>query len=391
MKQFSAQYIFTNSGKPLKRGIITTDDEGVILDIEDTGGMTSERRAVKFYNGIIVPGFVNCHSHLELAHLKGSATKGTGLGDFIQQVRSNRESSYESIIDASEKADQELSKEGVVICADICNNDSSIAVKQKSRIKYINLLEVFGIDPAKAEKRVNEIIKVAEKFNILGLPYYIVPHAVYSTSAPLFRLIREKTSENKVTSLHFMETEGEIDFISSHKGSIAQSYFKSGLMPENPVTVRSHEDAVLSEITPAGNLILVHNTFADRSTVDRVNSRGNTFWCLCPGSNLYIENKLPDLNMLREAGCEIVIGTDSLASNDKLSILRELKILQDNFPDVSVEELIKWATINGAKALRENQRFGSIETGKRPGLLLLGDMDLINLRLLPGTTVSRLI
>ena len=95
--------------------------------------------------------------------------------------------------------------------------------------------------------------------------------------------------------------------------------------------------------------------------------------------------------MLREAGCEIVIGTDSLASNDKLSILRELKILQDNFPDVSVEELIKWATINGAKALRENQRFGSIETGKRPGLLLLGDMDLINLRLLPGTTVSRLI
>ena len=188
-----------------------------------------------------------------------------------------------------------------------------------------------------------------------------------------------------------METEGEIEFISHRKGSIAQSYLKSGLMPDKPVMVRSHEDAVLNEITQAGNLILVHNTFAARSTVDSVNSRGNTYWCLCPGSNLYIENKLPDINMLREAGCEIVIGTDSLASNDKLSIIEELKIIQENFPEFSLAELIKWATLNGARALMENQRFGSIEPGKRPGLLLIRDMDLANLRLLPGTTVSRLI
>ena len=87
--------------------------------------------------------------------------------------------------------------------------------------------------------------------------------------------------------------------------------------------------------------------------------------------------------MLSEAGCEIVTGTDSLASSDKLSILSELKILQDNFPRLSLEELIKWATINGARALGETVNFGSIEPGKKPGLLLLSNMDLINLRLLP--------
>ncbi len=391
MKQFSAQYIITNSGNPLKRGIITTDDDGIILDIEDTKGSLTERRSVEFYNGIIVPGFVNCHSHLELSHLKGSAMKGLGLGDFIQQVRTTRESSYEAITESSEKADKELGREGVVLCADICNNDTTAEVKLKSSISYINLLEVFGIDPAKAEKRLYEISRTAEKFDNLRLPYYFVPHAVYSTSAPLFRLVKEKSSENKVTSIHFMETEGEIEFIRYHKGMIAQSYLKSGLMPDKPLTVRSHEDAVLNEITQAGNLILVHNTFAARSTVDIVNSRKNTYWCICPGSNLYIENKLPDIKMLHEAGCEIVIGTDSLASNDRLSLLGELKIIQENFPEFSLAELIKWATINGARALKENQTYGSIEPGKRPGLLLIRDMDLKNLRLLPGTTVSRLI
>ena len=391
MKQFSAQYIITNTGNPLKRGIIITDDDGIILDIADTGGSLSEKGAVEFYNGIIVPGFVNCHSHLELAHLKGAAPKGSGLGDFIQQVRTNRDVSHESITLASEKADKELFKEGVVLCADICNTDTTAEIKHKSPVEYISLLEVFGIDPSKAAKRFNEIVKASEKFNQLGLPYYIVPHAVYSTSAPLFNLIKERSSENKVTSIHFMETEGEREFLSFHTGTIAQSYLKSGLMPDNPVTVKSHEDAALNEITLSGNLILVHNTFAVRSVIDRVMSRGNTYWCLCPASNLYIENKLPDLKMLREAGCKIVIGTDSLASNDSLSILRELKILQDNFPDVTLDELIRWATINGAKALMEHQRFGSIEPGKRPGLLLIRDMDLLNLRLLPETKVSRLI
>jgi cytosine/adenosine deaminase-related metal-dependent hydrolase len=284
-----------------------------------------------------------------------------------------------------------MTGEGIVLCADICNNDSTFGIKLDSRIKYINLIEVFGIDHAKAGKRIDEINKTAEKCRSFGLPCYITPHAVYSTSLPLFRLIRDLTEDNKVTSIHFMETEGEKEFITDKTGTIAQSYLKSGLMPENPQTVKSHADAVLNEMTLSGNLLLVHNTFADKSTIESVNKRGNTFWCLCPGSNIYIENKLPPVTMLREAGCKIVTGTDSLGSNDKLSILHEMKLLQDSFPSVSLEELTEWATINGARALGEAESFGSIETGKKPGLLLLKDLDLVNLKLMPGTSVSKLI
>ena len=155
--------------------------------------------------------------------------------------------------------------------------------------------------------------------------------------------------------------------------------------PENIVT------AILDQVTPSGSLILVHNTFSDRETVRQILKRGNTFWCLCPNANLYIENKVPPAVMLSSEGCEIVIGTDSLASNHKLSILSELKTLQSYFPSLKLEEMIRWATINGAKALGEEQSYGKIEPGKKPGLLLLENLDLQKLRLLPETTVKRLV
>jgi cytosine/adenosine deaminase-related metal-dependent hydrolase len=162
-------------------------------------------------------------------------------------------------------------------------------------------------------------------------------------------------------------------------------------LPLHLETVKSLSDAVMSEITPAGNLMLVHNTFADRDTINTIRQRKSLFWCLCPNSNLYIENELPPLKMLIDEGCEIVIGTDSLASNNSLSILSELKTLQNNFPSVTLEELVRFGTHNGALALGEEDRYGTIETGKNPGLLLIQNVDLVNMKLLPESYVSRLV
>jgi cytosine/adenosine deaminase-related metal-dependent hydrolase len=144
-------------------------------------------------------------------------------------------------------------------------------------------------------------------------------------------------------------------------------------------------------VTSSGNLILVHNTYADINTIREIQKRRNTWWCLCPNSNLYIENKIPPVDLLKSQGCKIVLGTDSLASNKKLSILSEMKTLQYHFPSVTLEELVRWATINGAEALGEETKFGKIEPGMKPGLLLLENLDLVNLKLLPETLVTRLI
>jgi cytosine/adenosine deaminase-related metal-dependent hydrolase len=391
MKRFSAQYIITNSGPPLKRAMITTEDDGTIFSIEDTGGNLEEKHSLEFYNGIIIPGFVNCHCHLELSHMKGFIAQGSSLKEFIEQVINTRNNNSKNIIPSAYSADNEMYNEGIVLCADICNTSLSFNIKKESRISYINLLEVFGIDAEKASLLMGEIIKVAETAEEMNLPFSMVPHSVYSMSLSLIRLLREKNDNNKITSIHFMETSGEKDFLENHSGPFMDSSRLSGLIPSGLETVKSHADAVLNEITLSGNLILVHNTFADRDTIRKIMERKNLFWCLCPNSNIYIENKIPPVDLLIEEYCEIVIGTDSLASNNKLSILEELKTLQLNFPTVSIEELVRWATINGAKALGEEARFGKIESGKKPGLLLIQNVDLINMKLLPESFVTRLI
>ena len=389
MKKFSAQYIFTNTGCPLKRGIITVDDNGVIVDVEDTNGLLTEKHSVEFYNGVIVPGFVNCHCHLELSHLKGKIDEGKGLGNFIEQIIKLRDSNLNNIKNAAE-ADTAMFKEGISLCADVCNNSSTFPIKKNSRIKYINLLETFGLDSSKAQDRIDEIIRASEVSANLHIPHNFVPHAVYSTSLALFRLLKQLSHANRVTSIHFMESEGENEMLTSNSGSIASTYSKAGRMPAFAELAKNHTDAVLNEITSSGNLILIHNTFITKDILRSVNKRANLFLCLCPASNIYIEEKLPPVYLLKKETKNIVIGSDSLASNKKLSIFEELKILQSHFPDITFEELINWATINGAIALGEEETFGTIESGKAPGLILISNMDMEKMRLKPESFVTRL-
>ncbi len=391
MKRFSAQYIITNLTKPLKRAVITTEDDGTVISVEDMEGDLREIHSLEFYNGIIIPGFVNCHCHLELSHMKGTITPGGGLGKFLNKVSSERQDNNENIISSALSADDDMYRSGTVLCADICNTSITFNIKKDSSIAYINLLEVFGVDPEKAKMRMDEIIKLATTAREMNIPHYLVPHTAYTMSLPLFRLLKDKSDLNRITSIHFMETKGEVDFLKNHSGPLFESFKKSGLLPSRLETVKDHTEAILKELTLSGNLILVHNTFVDKKSLDSIKERANLFWCLCPNSNVFIENKMPPLSLLLQEECEIVIGTDSLASNTSLDILEELKTLQLNFPSVSINELVRWATLNGARALGEEKRYGTIKEGTKPGLLLLQNVDLLNMKLQPDSYITRLI
>jgi len=192
MKRFTAQFIITNSGPSLKRGIITTEDDGTIISVEDTAGELEEKHSTEFYNGIIIPGFVNCHCHLELSHMKGGTSKGSGLGSFIEEIRSYRNRNNDNILTSAYSADKSMFSEGIVLCADVCNTSDTFNVKKESMIRYISLIEVFGLDPDKAESRIIEILDIAETARDLGLQYSLVPHSVYSISLTLLRLLKMK-------------------------------------------------------------------------------------------------------------------------------------------------------------------------------------------------------
>ena len=391
MKRFSAQYIITGTGSILKRGIITTDDEGLITDVTDTGGSLPELQNTAFYNGIISPGFVNCHCHLELSAMKGMLPGKQGLGKFIRDVRDKRTMAADKLKHAR-IADREMYDSGISACADICNTPDTFRIKDESALVYLNLLEVFGIDPGRIEKRLQDITLLKGEASGYRTSSYIVPHSLYSLSSGLLVELLKITRENRVTSIHFMESDAEKEFLSHCTGSIAESYKSMGITGEMLTDrVRDHISGILSMVTLSGNLLLVHNTFSGSEEIDRVMERGNTFWCLCPSSNIYIENSLPPVQLLRDRGAKIVLGTDSLASNSRLSILEEMKLIASGNRGIPLGEIIIWATANGAEALDLSESLGTIETGKRPGLVLLENISLEDMALTPEVTARRLI
>ncbi|MBN2758462.1 MAG: amidohydrolase family protein, partial [Bacteroidales bacterium] len=135
--------------------------------------------------------------------------------------------------------------------------------------------------------------------------------------------------------------------------------------------------------------LLVHNTFSTENDIEKANAYfENLFFALCPNANLYIEDKLPDISMLCKEKQSLTIGTDSLASNHKLSVLDEMKTISQNFPEINFSEILKWATLNGAKALGFDNEIGSLEIGKSPGINLISNFDYKNLKLLKESKIK---
>src|SRR5690554_2676383 len=146
MRKIAAQYLFPlNSKKPISKGLLILSDSGEVLDIRE---LKEEEESTEFYNGILVPGFVNSHCHIELSHLKGVFQKGTGMAGFIRQINMLRESvSKEERIAALEREMDTLYSAGVSAMADISNCEESFETKSKSKIYTRTFLEVFGSEP----------------------------------------------------------------------------------------------------------------------------------------------------------------------------------------------------------------------------------------------------
>ena len=392
MKRFAAQYTITGTGEILKRALITVDNNNVITGVDDNGGSFRETASTPFYNGVIVPGFVNCHCHLELSWMKGKIGRRQGLPGFIREVREKRPDDRPHQIKSVRQADRGMYDSGTQACVDICNAGYTFQIKEESPVRYINLLEIFGIDPLKAAKRISEIIALRKEASAFGTPYYITPHSLYSLSVPLLEKVLDMTRGNRVSSIHFMESEAEKELLENAGGPMIDSYRAMSITEEMLASrVRKHTDGIMELVTPSGNLILVHNTFISGSEIGEIMKRGNTYWCLCPRSNLYIENNVPPLDLLRDANADIVIGTDSLASNDSLNMVDELYALQQAFGDLTLADMIPWATFSGARAAGMAGSLGTIKPGLKPGLVLIENVDLVNLKLTGQSRARRLV
>ena len=397
MRKIAATYLFPIHKKPIKNGILVCSDNGEILEIIDNNGVLKEQPGLEFYSGILVPGFVNAHCHLELSHLHQKIEEKTGIGGFIGKINRLRNEETQNKERAIWGADRKMWAAGISAIGDISNSLLTLDVKQKSKIYYHTFIESFGFHPDRAERAFDLAKYLQDEFRRNGLPESIVPHSPYSVSAQLFKKIQQNAlAEKSILSIHNQESKGEEDFFKTGTGEIAnhlQHNLGIDISHWKP-TAKSSVQSILKYLPAENQLLLVHNTFTKKNDVaflKKYRSLENTFLALCPRSNLYIESTLPPVDLFRNENLQICVGTDSLASNYSLSVLEELKTLQENFPEISLEELLKWGTLNGAKSLRIQDNFGSFEVGKKPGVNLIAGVDLKQLKLTQKCKVRRIL
>lgn len=386
----SASWVYPVSVPPLENGVIALADDGTITAVLTAAEVEEQEiTGIKYYEGILVPGLINTHCHLELSHLAGKIAEHTGLPGFVQQVMQQREASSDEIEDAMIRADAEMYDNGIVAVGDISNQAISRSVKLQSGLYYHTFVEAMGFNPARAAEIIEKAGQVKDTFDPLKAT--IVPHAPYSVSEALFKeIFHTSGAENDMVSIHNQETPDENAFFEQGTGHFLKLYEFLGLdisffKPNGKSSLQTY----LPFLSTLPKTLLVHNTFTSKADLEFAGSlHANLYWCLCPNANLYIEDRLPDVQLLKDAGVKITLGTDSLASNHQLSILAEMSILQDH-KGLSFDELLLWATLNGAGFLGVDPQFGSFDSGKKPGINLIEDLD--NGRITAQTRIRRLV
>ena len=371
--KFKPQSLFTghtiiDSGN---RVVVTTKD-GTIVDIISASEAGED---IQELDGLLCPGFINAHCHLELSHLKGAIPTETGLSEFVKQIVPKRAAPAEVIEAAIEAAENEMYNNGIVAVGDICNTADTIAAKTKGKIAYYNFVEIYGLDPLLAAQKMNEGLLLQAQYEAANLRAVAIPHASYSVPSPLLELLAKNYGSHTV-SIHNQETKAENDFFEKKIGAFVDMYARVGVdldffTPTKTTSLQS----VLPYLKDATKTIWVHNSFTSESDIKALQATNtDAYWCLCPNANQYIENTMPPVQLLREQHANIVIGTDSYASNWSLNMLDELKRIQMHNSQIPLAEMLTWITSNGARALQMENKLGSIEPGKKPGLVLIKNL-----------------
>lgn len=373
-RKLTATRIFNGYQYLPEDSVLLVDENGEIIDIVPTSEAGSD---IEFFEGTLSPGFINCHCHLELSHLKGKIEKNTGLIEFLGKIMLERNASETDISSAISSAENEMLQNGIVAVGDICNNINTVPQKTKKQLYYHNFIEVAGFPKEIANARFEKILEVYYQFKKQFPNTSIVPHAPYSVSTALLQKIVDY-ADNNLICIHNQETIEETILYQKKSGGFADFYSRFNISMDSfePKGKSSLQD-ILPQFKINQPLILVHNVFTEQADVEYAQSFygdliSNLYFCLCPNANLYISNCLPDVEMLFKNNCNFVIGTDSLASNEELCIYNEINVLKKYFPFIQMEQLLQWATINGARALQVDDIYGSFEKGKTPGVLLLG-------------------
>jgi aminodeoxyfutalosine deaminase len=393
MRFITANYIFPISEPPIKEGVLTLDDMGKIIDISASRSHFT-RQQLEIHDGVLVPGFVNTHCHLELSHMKGKVQTGTTLIPFITNVVQKRAATAQIIQNAIRRAEAAMIKNGIVAVGDISNVTDTFAQKAKGKLRYYTFVEMFDfLQDAAADAeydKYNAVFEALPTHN--GNHKSRVPHAPYSVSKTLFQKINAANPQKGSTiSIHNQETAPENELFLHGTGAFKDFYGGFGIsLKDFKHNQKSAIHYAIENMNPDNRTLFVHNTLTTKADIEAADAFSpHVYWATCPNANLYIENRMPNYQYFLDTAARLTIGTDSLTSNWQLSILEEMKTIARFQSYISFETMLKWATLNGAQALGFEETLGSFEVGKTPGVNLIKNMG-INFELKATTKAQKL-
>jgi aminodeoxyfutalosine deaminase len=360
---FRARGLFSGTEDILDAGLLMKGCEvvacGRFADLatrSDASGLEVEQ-----IEGVLFPGLVNAHVHLELSHLLGKVEERLGFLAWLSAMMKLERP--DSILESVNLACKQLQAFATVVVGEVTNAMETVTALASAGISGVIFHELFGLHETQVAARFDAMVARLQTETSAALVYAPTPHAVHSVHP---RVLAKFASLSGPLSIHLAEYPEEREYLLRGSGPLAAwlGARVSGALPTPPALSSIAYAEQLGLLRPRS--LVVHVTDASRAELESLRDSGATA-VLCPRSNLYIESRLPDVRCMLALGMRFALGTDSLASNDSLDVLEEACTLAKAFPEVRTSRWLEAATREGATALGFS-RAGSFESGKRPGV-----------------------
>lgn len=381
----AAKYVLPISGEPITDGAVAFEGDliAAVGSAETVRARFPNAELEDFGAAAILPGFVNCHSHLELTFMRGALDDVEH--DFrswllkVQKLRS--EMSDEDIQSAAIAGAREGAAAGVTCFADIGRMGFAglVALKTVGLRGIVYQETEFSPDNRTADE---DFLKLAAKYEKLRdddtdlVKVGISPHATYTVSSRLFELIAQYSIINRVPlSIHAAEARDEMALLTTGEGFFNEVYKKFGLEWRSP-HCSPIEYLERLGVLSAGPL-LAHCVHASESDLARIRSNGASI-AHCPKSNAKFGHGIAPFEAMLNTGVTVGLGSDSVASNNVCDLLEESRFAalfarnrSGRTGTISAAKVLEAATLGGAKALRMEEKIGSLEPGKHADIAVV--------------------
>jgi cytosine/adenosine deaminase-related metal-dependent hydrolase len=347
---FTAGWVCPGDGPPIRDGRVAVRDGRVawLGAAGDPGQPAGTPRHLGC--GVLLPGPVNAHCHVELSHLAGRVDGSRGFTPWVEELVARRAATDPAEARrAAAAAIDGLVARGTAAIGDVSNTLKHLGLLAASGLRSVVFHELLAWDPAAAERALASADAAAPAADAGGVvEVRVAAHAPHSVSPRLFAGLRARGGP---CALHLAESRDEVEFLARGDGAWGAFLARRGLGhvrfdPPGQTPV-AYADA-LGALHP--RLVAAHGVQVDADDARTLARRGVAL-ALCPRSNAALGNGVPPLPLLLEAGVRLSLGSDSLASTPTLDVLDDAAALHRAFPEVPADVLVRMATAGGADAL----------------------------------------